>query len=237
MNPNTTQKRAHPLPFVLGGGVMALMLLACYWQLERAAEKRADRQAFANSGNYTAYADGYPVRPYEALTLRGSWLADRQFLLDNIIVQSRVGHYVITPLETASDEPLVLVNRGFIRQREGSVGAVDIALDATSAEIGGRAGRLPRAGFKMGQSIPEMSGWPVHALYPVYDDLAAALGREVQPFVLLLDAGEPQGFRREWQPEGIGPDRHAAYAAQWFLMALVLLGLMIWHYRKRSFDR
>jgi len=44
------------------------------------------------------------------------------------------------------------------------------------------------------------------------------------PLVLLLDETDPGGFVREWKPVyGITPDKHRAYAAQWFTLALVLL--------------
>ena len=48
-----------------------------------------------------------PLLPYEALEVRGSWLTDRHFLLDNTIVESRLGYYALTPFETGVDEPLL----------------------------------------------------------------------------------------------------------------------------------
>ena len=226
----------NPLPFIVGGGFVVLFIVAGTWQLNRADEKRAERAAFANAAGYTSYADGNSIRPYERVEVRGRWLPDRQIILDNIIVDTRVGHYVLTPLETAADEPLVIVNRGFLPLTRRGIDAAELAVDKTTREVRGRIGRLPRAGYRMGAAIPEVESWPVHAVYPVYEDLEITLGRPVQPFVLLLDENEPQGFGRDWQPQGIGPGRHLAYATQWFAMAFVLTGLLVWHARKRSFD-
>ena len=229
-------RRFRALPYLVGAGVAVLMLSAGFWQLERAAEKRSEREAFAAGGTHRLYAEGDAVRPYQPLELRGTWLEGRDILLDNIIVRSRVGHYVLTPLVTGADEPLVLVNRGFIVAEDESTTAEALTPDMSVQRVRGRAGRLPRAGYRMGEPILDPSAWPLRALYPDYGDIEAALGSGVQPFVLLLDAAEPNGFERDWQPGGMTPARHTGYAVQWFLMALVLAGLMVWHARKRSFD-
>ena len=236
MNAAATDRTSNPLPFIVGGGFVVLFIVAGIWQLERAEEKRAERLAFANASGYTSYADGNEIRPFERVEVRGRWLGERQIILDNIIVDTEVGHYVLTPLETAPDEPLVIVNRGFLPLSRDGIDATTVAIDERVREVRGRIGRLPRAGYRMGAAIPEVESWPVHAVYPVYQDLEVTLGRPVQPFVLLLDEAEPNGFGRDWQPQGIGPGRHLAYATQWFAMAVVLTGLLVWHARKRSFD-
>jgi surfeit locus 1 family protein len=74
------------------------------------------------------------------------------------------------------------------------------------------------------------------AVYPELADLAKALGREVQPFVLLMDPKEELGFYRHWVPEEMGPGRHYAYALQWFAMGIVLAGLLLWNFRKRGLE-
>ena len=88
----------------------------------------------------------------------------------------------------------------------------------------------------MGEAIAVATDWPQRAVYPVLDELAGALGREVQPFVLLLDPEESHGFFRHWVPEEMGPGRHYAYALQWIAMGLVLAALLVWNYRKRGLE-
>lgn len=229
-------RRLSALPYLVGASVAVLMLSAGFWQLDRAAEKRSEHEAFAAGGAHRLFAEGDAVRPYQPLELRGTWLGDREILLDNIIVRSRVGHYVLTPLVTGAGDPLVLVNRGFIVAESDGTTAEALTPRTSVRSVRGRAGRLPRAGYRMGEAILDPATWPLRALYPDYGDIEAALGASVQPFVLLLDADEPNGFERDWQPGGMTPARHTGYAVQWFLMALVLAGLMVWHARKRSFD-
>ncbi len=230
-----TKRFGSPLPLLVGGGFVVLFITAGFWQLDRRGEKLELQEAFANATEYTSYASGNEIRPFERLEVRGQYLTGRQIILDNMIVGGRVGHEVLTPLVTGDDEPLVIVNRGFVPMSETGIRQADIDVDAASREVRGRVGRLPRPGVRMGAPIPEVSSWPVHAVYPVYADLEVTLGREVQPFVLLLDADEPDGWARDWQPDGVGPGRHLAYAVQWFAMAVVLSGLLIVHARRRSF--
>ena len=62
-------------------------------------------------------------------------------------------------------------------------------------------------------------------------DLASALGHPLASRQLLLNAGEPQGYVRDWHPGGIGPERHLSYAIQWWgfaALALVLYGYLNW---------
>ena len=43
----------------------------------------------------------------------------------------------------------------------------------------------------------------------------------------LLDAGEPEGYLRQWQAPGFPPLRHIGYAVQWFGLALTLFVIYI----------
>lgn len=237
MNDTATIRPINALPYVVGGALVLVFIWAGFWQAGKAGTKRDEADAFASgTSGYSSFTDGNDVRYFEPTRVHGSWLDDRQIILDSIIVNSRVGHYVLTPFETGADEPLLIVNRGFVPLDTDGISAEDVAIGIAAREIRGRIGRLPRAGMRMGPAIPEVSSWPVHAVYPVYEDLEITLGRAVQPFVLLLDPDEPAGFGRDWQPQGVSAARHTAYAVQWFAMAAALTGLLVWHGRRRSFE-
>jgi surfeit locus 1 family protein len=145
---------------------------------------------------------------------------------DNIIINSRYGHYVFTPLEIAADKPLLLINRGWIERTSDRFDIERLALPDGEVTVRGRAGSLPKAGYKMGDAIEANQTWPMHAVYPSSEEVSAALGRDIQPFV----------FLRQWVPSEFGPGKHFGYALQWFAMGAVLSGLLIWNYRKKRFD-
>jgi surfeit locus 1 family protein len=237
VNAETNRSLPDWLPFFAGGLLVLQFAGLCAWQISRGIEKLEQRDAFGAPTSYANFYDGAEVRPYEALKASGHYDAAHQFLLDNIILESRYGYYVITPLVLADDEPLLLVNRGWIEKAglEPDLDALDerLALPAGRVTAHGRVGGLPRAGMRMGDPVTPSAQWPKFAVFPRLDDVAVALGREVQPFVLLLDPEEEHGFLRQWVPEEMGPGRHFGYALQWFAMGAVLAALLVWHARRR----
>ena len=223
------------LPLIVGAVLVVQFAGLSVWQISRGLEKRASQQAFSRETGFAAWQDGMEVRPYQRLEATGTYDGAHQLLLENIIINSRYGYYVVTPLLSQDDAPALLVNRGWIEKTGGDP---DIGLLATPEgriTVRGRAGSLPRAGYKMGDAIDPATDWPRTAVYPALDEVATALGREVQPFVLLMDHEEAHGFYRHWVPTEFGPGKHFGYAVQWFVMGAVLAGLLLWNYRKKSF--
>ena len=236
MNEALKKKLLGYLPYVIGAILVVQFLGLGVWQIDRGMDKRAEKEAFSSQSGFASWSDGMDVRSFQKLKATGHFDGDHQFLLENIIIESRLGYYIITPLIVGDEEPVLLVNRGWIERKEKEFDASLIELDASRVTVHGRAGSLPRAGYRMGEAITPGSGWPKAAVYPTPEDVALALGRDVQPFVLLMDPEDANGFFRHWVPEEMGPGRHFAYALQWFAMGIVLAGLLVWNYRKRGLE-
>ena len=235
---DTKEKRPLPpwLLFAIGAVLVLQFLGLSAWQVSRGLDKRETRSAFEQSAQFMSFHHGAEVRAYQPLKVSGRFDTARQFLLDNIILESRYGYYVLTALETRAEEPLLIVNRGWVEKTGGNPPAIEsLAVPESKLTLRGRVGALPRPGYRMGEAIPNRDDWPQVAVYPRAEDIEVSLGRSIQPFVLLLDPDDEFGFVRHWTPEEMGPSRHFGYALQWFAMAAVLAGLLIWHYRKRSF--
>ena len=224
------------LPLVVGALLVAQFAGLGAWQVSRGFEKRASQAAFRDETGFAAWRDGMEIRPYQRLRATGLYDGAHQLLLENIIVNSRYGYYVITPLLVADDEPVLLINRGWVEKTGTAFDTSLLTLPEGRTTVRGRAGSLPRAGYKMGEAVEETSTWPKRAVYPSSEEVAAVLGRDVQQFVLLMDHEEQHGFYRHWVPTEFGPGKHFGYALQWFAMAAVLSGLLIWNYRKKRFD-
>jgi surfeit locus 1 family protein len=231
------------LPLVVGTLLVVQFAGLGVWQISRGLEKRATSEAFDAQSGFAEWSDGMEIRSYQKLKVNGRFDAEHQFLLDNIIINSRYGYYVLTPVDTGEDEPLLLVNRGWLEkaaeeyQPDTSFDVARISLHARNATIRGRAGSLPKAAYRMGDPIDAASTWPHHAVYPALVELSAAIGRDVQPFVLLLDPDDEHGYLRNWEPAEMGPAQHFGYAFQWFAMAAALGALIAWHtFRRRSPD-
>lgn len=204
-----------------------------FWQLDRAEQKRALQASFAGEGaTVEVSAQGEPPPLYQRIRATGRFMNERQFLIENIVVDGRLGVYVITPLELSGDGALLLVNRGWAaRQPNGELPEVEVGNEPRAVE--GRAGGLPRVGIRPGPALQADGGWPRVATYPTVDELAAALQRPVLPFVLLADPDPASGFVRRWEPQTMGPLRHIGYAFHWFALALAVVVVTAVVYRKR----
>lgn len=221
------------LPLVFGALLVVQFAGLGIWQITRGLEKRATQHAYQDETSFKAFQSGDEVRAFQRLQVTGRFDAAHQIVLDNIIFNSRYGHYIITPLEIAADQPLLLVNRGWVEKSATALDAERLALSATDVTVKGRAGSLPKSGYKMGDAFTAGQQWPKHAVYPSAEEVSAVLGREVQPFVLLMHHEDPNGFVRHWVPSEFGPGKHFGYALQWFAMGAVLAGLLLWNYRKQ----
>ncbi len=234
----TKSKKPLPswLPLVVGFALVVQFAGLGAWQISRGLEKRATQNLYQDESGFASWQQGQAVRPYQRLKVTGRFDPAHQVVLENIIINSRYGYYIITPLEVEPDAPLLLVNRGWIEKEADALDLAALSLPTEPMTVRGRAGSLPRAGYKMGVAVTPSPDWPKYAVYPSLDEVAAALDRQVQPFVLLMDHEEPLGFYRHWVPTEFGPGKHFGYALQWFAMGAVLSGLLIWNYRKKRFD-
>jgi cytochrome oxidase assembly protein ShyY1 len=236
VNDTVKKKLMSWLPYAIGAVLVVQFAALGVWQIDRGLDKRADKQAFDSQSGFAAWSSNMEVRSFQKLEAIGHFDSEHQFLLENIIINSRYGYYVLTPLVLADGAPVLMINRGWIERTGPDIDLALIGLEDLRVTVRGRAGSLPKSGYRMGESIAVGSDWPYRAVYPTLDELANALGRDVQPFVLLLDPEDRHGFFRHWVPEEMGPGRHFAYALQWFAMGIVLAALLIWNYRKRGLE-
>ena len=218
-----------PRPFttLLTIALIALLLSLGRWQLRRADEKRALYDAFAAGADITRVLDSQTPRlpRYQHLAATGKYDPTRQILIDNMSnAEGHAGYFVITPFELR-DGGWVLVNRGWVPIGASRAERPPIEVSSGVRELHGRADNLPRAGIRMGERLRLAPPYPVVANFPTHAEIAQLL-RETSwspaTELVLLDAGEPDGYRRQWQAPGLPPMRHVAYAVQWFALALTV---------------
>jgi surfeit locus 1 family protein len=220
-------------------GVLAFGLLG-RWQWHRAAEKRALEAAFAAGSLQPPAALGArssaDLPRYAAVRVHGRYDGAHQFLLDNMGHSGATGYQVLTPL-LLEDGRVLLVNRGWLPLPEGRRDRLpdltlppEIVARAADTGVPGRIELLPSAALSLGRVAPDPGpSWPKRTSFPTAAELAAALARPIEPRQLLLGAGEPGGYLRDWQPAGygFGPARHMAYALQWWGFAALTLFLYL----------
>ena len=221
--------------FKPGWQMTALALLAIVffvylglWQLQRAQEKKIMLAAHAQlaSQNPIHWKPGM-VNPkqYEPLVIEGNLLSET-FLLDNQHYQHHFGYDVLTPMQL-NDKTIVLIDRGWVRGDDRRHHFPEIVNPKHVIQLSGQAYYPSKKNWILGQGLEKKRA--NLAIVELIDTqlISQFLHKSVYPFIIRLDKTAANGFVREWPLVSMPPERHNAYAFQWFAMALVLLVIFI----------
>ena len=221
------------LPTLVTVALLSLLLGLGKWQLDRAAWKQAliDRELEISQQSPQPLLDVLAaggVLDFRPVVARGSYDLNRQLLLDNRIHEGRPGYQVLTPLRLDGTDSIVLVNRGWLPLGRSRSELPDLPGPNGAIPVSGTLARLPEKIFRLDDAEEPMSGWPQVIQHVEFSKIEQRLGEAVLPVILQLGNEQPHGFSRDWKPVyGIGPEKHTAYAMQWFTLALVLLVIYV----------
>lgn len=219
---------------VVSGLAAVFLCYLGFWQLYRAEEKIKIINLAAVAVNQPAkpwtHEQASP-EPYQTLRLQGRFLG-KVILLDNQHHEHQFGYHVLSPLVLKNDK-VVLVDRGWIlgspeRQRLPEVKALDAV-----RTIVGSAYYPSSKQWVLGQPIEKRG--PNLVVVEALDlpMIAGFLHKSVYPFIIRLNKGEADAYLCEWPLLSMPPERHRAYAVQWFLLACVVLILFL----KMSYEK
>ena len=139
----------------------------------------------------------------------------------------RAGVHVLTPFRL-EDGTWLLVNRGWLPIPPDRRSLPEVVTDNDSRVISGILNQPSTGGQRIGDAdILVSDQWPQLVTYFELDSVSMALGIELEPWIVQLDAGDQTGFEgRQWKAAVMEPKMHGAYALQWF--ALAAAALVIW---------
>lgn len=234
----STQGRRPRFQWQPNRGVLALVVLFLpltvalgFWQLDRAAYK----QQLVNDYRLRAEAPPRPLlqvdlesdngdHDYRRVEARGVFDNQRTLLLDGRIREGRPGYEVVVPFRLA-DGRWLLVNRGWIA---GSLNRAELpVVPPVTGEVvvTGYLYRPPGEPFTLGDEI-WLETWPqvLQNLDPAW--LSEQLSLPLPDYRLRLAPGIG-ALEADWDVVSVQPDKHTAYAVQWFAMALALAVLAV----------
>ena len=222
------------LAWAMGLSVAAILIALGFWQLERAEEKRRLTQLLESRRRQQPIrlngesGDRENLR-YHRVFVSGLYDFEHQFLLDNQVVNGQVGAFVLTPLKIDGSQHAVLVNRGWVPMINRRIINNDLDIPQPWVRITGVVNHFPGVGWKLyGAEVPS-EGWPGLIQLVDAEYLSRVLGYPLLPFQVLLDPDLQPGFSRKWNLTiAIGPEKHRAYAVQWFALAAVFIGMLFW---------
>lgn len=208
------------------------------WQLGRGRQKAELLAAFAAQEAPRAFApqrDSADMQHFPHVRVAGKFLAERGYLHDERVQGGKLGVHAIGVFAVDGEERLLLVDRGWIAwdHAPGTQPALP-PLPNAALELTGIYAPFPGSGLRVGgNALERQSSWPKLTLTLDADAIAADLGKPLLPRLLLLDPAPDSGFVRAWTPNVIPPERHLAYAVQWFAFALAALAaFIVIHWRK-----
>jgi surfeit locus 1 family protein len=226
------------------GAYLLLMILLCslgFWQLNRAEQKKLflQQQQDGINGSELDLNSQMPVDlasfRYRKVRVSGHFDESHQFLIDNQTSMGKVGFLVLTPFLIDGQTQAILVNRGWVALPGERHTLPDIGIHSKVSDVHGRINFFPAVGIKLkGAEIPT-EGWP--AIVQVVDVplLSSRLNYQLLDYQLDLDPEAPEGYKREWKINTvITPEKHIAYAVQWFGLALTLTGMYFWISSRKS---
>lgn len=211
--------------FFLALGLYLLINLGI-WQLHRAEEKKTILKTFAdhtqqpplNLANLTLTTNlqYYPVE------LSGKYDNAHTLLLDNQIFNSQVGYEVYTPFIIDGFEQVILVNRGWIRAAATRNTLPSIPPIQGTIRIKGIL-NSPTTYFTLGTLYEGKElNWPLRIEFIDLQMLTKLIGYPIFPYLLWLDSKAIGSLTPNWHIATISPEKHVAYAIQWFGLAIVL---------------
>ena len=207
---------------VLMGTLFLVFLMLGNWQLEREQEKRqlqseVQRALQAPPHQFLGNEDVTTLASFQPVQVTGNYLNDRQFLLDNQYLNHQVGYYVITPMRVG--QKIVLVNRGWVPRGRTREDLPVLAKVEGPQTVIGLLTRPTSKPLRLSQAEDNPTQWPRVIETLDWAKISADLHEPVLPFTVRMNAEEANGYVRDWTLSWMSPERHRAYAVQWFLFA------------------
>jgi len=224
------------------GGFLPALITLGLWQLDREEEKTAlqaqyDLRQRSSPLPMTEIEWTEADLSYQRVLVSGTYDNERYFLLDNRIREGRVGYEVLMPFITESGEALIL-NRGWIAQ--GETRALLPILDPIQERVSVTGSvYVPLSEPFMLNNIQEESAesWPLVVQKIDIPEWSTLLDLQLPPFSVRLETASPGALQADWQIINMLPEKHRAYAVQWFTMAAALLMLYLFYGTRKPTHR
>ncbi len=217
-------------------GLLVLLLLSLeyvlislgLWQLERADEKQQLQQQMELQHSTTAIdiSDNLElVMDYQLVTFAGTPVPKLTVYVANEPHQGQDGYHILNLIELSNNQ-LVWVNRGWIKALPDRryLPEVSPLPEFWSAHGTAYYSKGEPVLFEHALSETTQNQWVIQALsFKLLSQVGSTRNRDVLPYIIRLAPDASHGFVREWQWLSMSPEKHIAYAIQWFGLAIALL--------------
>jgi len=226
------------IPTIVTLLILPILIALGNWQLDRAEQKRVILAAVnekMNSETLTKLPADMDIASskYQHIQLLGRFDKTHLIYIDNKIVFSKVGYFVVSLFLVSNSSKQVLINLGWIAMGKTRQDLPAVILPDGEVTISGRIKTNVDDVFSLSEKSFDTVSWPLVVQWASPTQLSELMGINIQPLLILLD--KPQGnitrfdkqFKREWKFISSSPDTHTSYAMQWYSLAIVLLLIFI----------
>ncbi len=210
--------------------VIITCIILGLWQIDRANEKAYLYHAFNEriSKNPIQFEviKSNPV-DFTKIIITGTYISNKQFLLDNKIFNKKAGYEVISPM--LFDDQIVLINRGWVsNNNRQSLPNIDIRNVDSQA-----TGYIYK--YKDFYQLSEdfyKNDWPLIIQNIEIDKIKQMFKYKVFPYVLIMSEDQENSYNIQTIYKKNSDLKHYMYAGQWFLFAFIGIIFMIILLRK-----
>lgn len=201
-----------------------------FWQNDRALQKEQRIASIAQLSQTQALSLEQVLSEKEEINdlpimMTGEFANEIIFLLDNQTNERQLGYRVYQVFN--SGNKAVLVNLGWVLGSLNRQELPDVQAIKGPHQLSGHVRKVEQ-GIMLMEQVLLKNKWPLRVQQIELDKFSTLISRQLLPFVVYLDKTESVGYEKNWQPIVMPPEKHRAYAFQWFSLAIAWLLLMIW---------
>lgn len=222
--------------FVITLSCVCIMIGLGLWQLDRMHQKQArladieQKQQQSPLDIQALFTMDTDVRDVK-VTFAGIPDNNQILLLDNRLHQGQVGYQVLSPVLVNGGT--VLVNWGWVSAPRERTQLPSVVLPNHMVELSGIVA-VPSHNPLVSETATALEHFPVRVQAIDIAFFSQQLNQPLMPFVIQLTAPENDAFVRNWQSVVMPPEKHLAYAVQWFGLAIAAMCVFITLVVRRS---
>ncbi len=214
--------------------IIIICIILGLWQIDRANEKANLYNSFKdkiskNPIDFKVIKDN-PIE-FTKIIIKGKYINDKQFLLDNKIFNKQAGYEVISPM--LLDNQIILINRGWVsNNNRQSLPKIDIK-NINEAAIGYIY--QYKDFYQLSEDI-YTNVWPLVIQNIEINKIQEMFEPNIFPYIIMMNEEQSNSYSLQTIYKKNSDLKHYMYAGQWFLFALIGIIFMIILYRKDKRD-
>ena len=213
--------------------LIVICIILGFWQIDRGQEKLAIYNAFTDKLKSTPIDyKRFKNRPeqFTQTYVKGNYLPNMQFLLDNKVFKKVAGYEVITPLIV--NGKIILINRGWVNSNNRQ-SLPDISIENTDEPITGYVYYYNSNFYDLADDN-YVSSWPLLIQNIEIQKISKLLNMDVEPYVVIMNEKQENSYEIQNIQKDNPQLKHYMYAGQWFLFSIIGFIFMIILMRKEK---